>query len=106
MRSPDDLTISAPNRRYCDRDVDQSSVLAHADGVEVLNPLAASGLFQDLTLFVPSVRRQDNRSVPAYHLCSTVPVETLCPRIPRLDNAVCGFSNDGVVGRLDQCAQP
>jgi hypothetical protein len=47
------------------RNVDKASVLAHAQGIEVLNPFATSDSFQDFSLFVPPVGRHDDRHVPA-----------------------------------------
>src|SRR5438105_4836236 len=51
------------------------------------------------------LRRYDDRDVSAYGLLRRVAVHPLCGGVPTRDDAFERLTDDGVVGRLDDCGQ-
>jgi hypothetical protein len=52
LRGADDPPLAVPERRYRERDLDQRAVLAAADGLVVLDALAAPDALEDPGLLV------------------------------------------------------
>src|SRR5437773_6434305 len=72
----------------------------------VLNLLAASQLRQDHGNIVRKLWWRKQGNVFADNLSFGIPVETLSSLIPAGDNTVQRFTQDGIIGRLNNGRQP
>ena len=78
----------SPDRRDGQRNIDQASVLALADGLEVFNPLAAVNLCEDRWLFVETLTRNYDRYRLADRLLGSESEQPLCAAVPAEDHAM------------------
>ena len=93
------------DRRDGERDLDQRAVLAPADRLEVVDPLATPDALEDRRHLVLPPRWRQERDRPADHLGGSVAEEALGGAVPAGDDAVEGLAHDRVVGALDERGQ-
>ncbi len=68
--------------------MNDSPVLADAGSLEMVHPLSASQLVENVCLLVLAVRRQEERDGFTDYLCRAITVDAFCAGIPRQDGAV------------------
>ena len=61
--SADDPAIGIFEGRYCQRDIDQTSVLAATHGIVIVNALTAAHARDDFWLFINAVCRNQDRDL-------------------------------------------
>jgi hypothetical protein len=86
--------------------VDELPALGDADGVEVLDGLAAPDAREDLGLFIQAIRRDEHGDRLADRFGRRMAEELLGSRVPGGDDPLEGRAHDGVVGGLDDRRQP
>ncbi len=101
LRCADDRAAGVADRRDGHRHFHQPSVLAHPDGLEVFDPLAAADLREHDVFFAQAVRRDQHRDRLADSVCGRVAEQALSAAIPRGDDAVQILADNRVVRRLD-----
>jgi len=106
LRRADDLAARPADGRDRERDVDARPVLADADGLVVLDALAADEAREDGRLLVGVVFGDEDGDGPADDLVGRVAEDVLGRAVPARDAAVERLADDGVLGRLDDGLQP
>jgi hypothetical protein len=86
--------------------VDQPPVLAFANGVELLDALAPSNRAQNVVLLGGPVGRDQLQNRAANDFVRRIAEDAFGAHIPRRDEAVEVFADDGVVGRFDDRGEP
>src|SRR4029078_8093735 len=87
-RSTDDFARGILDRRYAERDINQVSILAHTDGLIIINPLTASdALKYNRLLTVAVCRDQDSDRLPD-NLFRRIAEESLGSSVPGHNDAV------------------
>jgi hypothetical protein len=97
LRGSDDRSIGGPDWRYRERDGDAPAVLGDANGVEVIDALAAPQLIQDLLLFGVELGRYDDRDRFANHLARLIAEDACGAAVPREDAAFERLADDRIV---------
>jgi hypothetical protein len=97
----DDLALRVPDRRYRDRDRDPPPVLGDAGGLEMVDALSRADPLDDPGFLVVQFRRDDRGDVLADDLRGQVAENPGGTAVPRLDDAVQGLADDGVIRRFD-----
>ena len=101
LRGADDPPVDVADRRHGQRDRHQRSVLAAADGLEVVEAIAAANAGQRLVFLGLAILRDQPADRRTDHLGGTVAEHPLRRLVPRLDDAVEILADDRVVGGLD-----
>src|SRR5579884_1918865 len=97
----DDRAVLIPYRRNRQRDVEQPAILAPADGLEVVYPLATAELSQNGRLLMHAIFGHEHGHRFAHRLLRRVAEQTLRAFVPGCNDAVQVFAYDGVVGGID-----
>src|SRR5450631_833822 len=97
LRRADHLSLGVPERRYRQRDFNQASILAPADGFKMVDALATSNAFNDRRFFIGPIRGNQDRDRPAEHFFRPVTEEPFCAFVPARDDAVEVLGHNGVV---------
>src|SRR5262249_55572608 len=101
LRGADDPSPRILDRRNTEGDIQERSILAHADGLVVLDPFAAADALENLPLLVPAVGRNDERDRLTDHLAGGIAKETLRAGVPGRHDAIEILARDGIRRRLD-----
>src|ERR1700687_755129 len=101
LGSPDDPALRVPDRRDGQGYVDKGSILASAQGFEVLNPLAPPDLFENDRFFVLAVGRDYESNWADDRLIRAIAEKPLGALVPAEDHAVEVLGQDGVFGGFD-----
>ena len=96
LRSTDDPSRFVEHGRDRKRDVDETAVLAPADGLEVIDPLAAPDARKNLGLLAQPVMRDQDGDGPADDLLGLESEQPLRALIPSRDDPVEILADDGV----------
>src|SRR4051812_1897529 len=97
----DNVSGKISHRGDGERDIDEGTVFALTDGMEVVDALAAAEALDDAGFFVPALTRDDEGDVLADRLIGAVSEHVFRTLIPTADDAVEGLADDGVVGGID-----
>src|SRR5258708_9576584 len=92
-------------RRNCQSNVEQAAVLAHADRLEVVDPLASRESLNNRSFFVAMIRGNNQRDVLANRLFRSVPEQAFCALIPTGDYAIQIFAHNRIVRRFHNGSQ-
>src|SRR6266404_3111439 len=92
-------------RRNCQSNVEQGAVLAHADRLEVVDPLASREPPNNRSFFVTTIKGNNQRDVLANGLFRTVPEQAFCALIPTGDYAIQIFAHNRIVRRFHNGSQ-
>ncbi len=93
-----DAPVRVADRGHGEGDVEQASVLADPDRLEVIDLQAVADATQDPILLVVAVGRDDQRDVPPDRLLRGPAEHALGRLVPRLDHPVDVLAHDRVVG--------
>src|SRR6185369_7049004 len=104
--SADYLAVGAFDRRYGQRDVDTRTVFPHANSLKVFDALTSAQPRQNLRFLIEVIRWNDDGDGLADYFVGGVAEDPFRPLVPTGDDALEGFADDGVIGRLDQRRQP
>ena len=83
----DNFAARVLERRDCQRDVEQTPVLAHAHGLIGSNMVASPNAIEDFRLFVLAIRWNQNADRPAYDLLCFISEQTFRAPVPGLNDA-------------------
>ena len=86
-------------------DVDDGTVLALANGIEMLNPFAATDAGEDLVLFRLTILGDNQRDMASDGFLGAIAEGTFGGLVPAVDDAVGGDADDDVVGGVDDGSQ-
>src|SRR5262249_29618516 len=103
LRSADDIALLILDRRDRQRNLDEASVLAPADGFEVLDAFTPSDATEDFSLLILMIRRDEDGDRLADDLFRHVAEDPFGAFVPALDDAVEVLADDRVIGRFDDC---
>src|ERR1700730_11018743 len=98
------MARSVLDRRNRKGEVEQSSIVAPADSLEMVDSLASSEPLNNLHFFVPSILGNDQGNVLAYGFFARVAEHLLRTLIPAGDGAIQSFTDGGVVGGIPDCS--
>jgi hypothetical protein len=101
LRRADDVAGLVAHRRNRERNVDPATVLPHANGLEVVDPLAGSDAGEDVRFFVLALGRNEDVDRLADQLVGRIAEDPLGRGIAGLDDAVEVFRENRVLGGLD-----
>src|ERR1700674_3642990 len=99
------MARSILDRRNRKGQIDQGSVLTHADSLEMIDALASSEPSNNLRFFVPSILGNDQSDVLAHGLFAGVAEQSFRALVPTRDDAVECLADDGVVGGIHNSSQ-
>ena len=105
FRGPGDFSGLIKDGGNRHRNLDLSSVLADAHSLKMLHTLAPGDAGQYIRFLRDPVRRKKHEHGPADGLGGGVAENFFRARVPTGDDTVEGFSDDGVVRRLDDGGQ-
>ena len=100
------LSRAVVERRDRDREVDPAAVLGDPHRLEMVDPLAAAELREDLVLLGVKLGRDEAQDRRADHLIGPVAEDPGRAGIPRGDPALEVLADDRVVGAFDDRRQP
>ena len=95
--SADDPSIGILERRYRQRNIDQTSVLAATDGIVMINALTAAHALDDFWFFINAICRDQDRDRLADDLFRLIAEQPLGTAIPACDDAVEVLADNRVV---------
>src|SRR5690242_1212897 len=98
--SPDNHTITVPDRRDGQRHIDLTAILSHTYRLEMIDALAASKLCQDLILFMQPFRGKKNGLGLTDDLLRRVAKYTLGAFVPRSNDGLKRLADDRVIGGI------
>src|SRR5215468_11660388 len=98
FRGGDDRSIGGADRRYGQRDGNTAAILGDADGVEVIDALAAPQLVQDLQFLRMQLRGHDDGDRLANHLVRLIAEDARGATVPRKDATFESLADDRVIG--------
>src|SRR5581483_6423493 len=98
FRSTNDAAEAVTHGRHRQRNIEQRAVLAPADGLIVMNPLTRADPGENPRLLVEAIWREQDGDRPTDCLCRGIAEQSLGTIIPRRDDAIYIFGNDGIVG--------
>ena len=101
FRRADDRSCLVGHRRNGQRNINQASVLATPLGFEMIDRLAAADTIENAYFLVPALGRNDDRNRLADNLVGGIAEEALCRFVPRRDDTVEVFADDGVIAGFD-----
>ena len=101
----DDAAVFVPDRRYCQRNIDQAAILAAAYGLVMFDALAAPDTLEDSRLFVSQFGRNEDRDRLTDHLFGGKAEQPLRGGIPADDDAVEIFTDDHFIGGFDDAGE-
>src|SRR5207253_9649333 len=96
----DNFPSRIPHRGNRQRYLNRAAVLAHSNGVKMLNALASSHPIENSGLFVPTIGRDDKRDRLTHSLQCRVTEEPLRAPIPADDGAIQIFANNAILRRV------
>src|SRR5260370_39696602 len=88
LRGADAPARRTSYRRHAERNLDQASILAPANGFIMVDALAAPHALEDAGLLVPALRRNQHRDRLADGLLGRIPEEPLCALVPAPDDPI------------------
>ena len=97
LRRADDRARGVADRRDGQRDRDERAVLAPANGVEVVDALAAPDVRQDHVLFAKAIGRDQHGDRLTDRPRRPCTEQLFCAAVPGGDDAVEILADDGVV---------
>ena len=96
-RSTDDGSVSGPDWRDRDRDIDQRPAFRSAHGLEAFHaPAAPEGFQNSIQLVQPVVGKQKPNGLAPHFICG-IAVQPLCAAVPGQDDALQILADDRVV---------
>ena len=101
LEAPTILPSASFERRYRQRDIDQTSVLAATDGIVMINALPTAHAFDDFWFFINAICRDQDRDWLADDLVRLIAEQPLGTAIPACDDAVEVLADNRVVRRFD-----
>jgi len=102
----DDIAGEIADRGYRDRELQLSPVLGNAHRIEMINPLSALELVDDLDLFVLQSFGDDPEDGLANHFLGSVAKNALGAPIPGDNDAVEVLANDRIIRRRNNGREP
>src|SRR6476659_10250772 len=95
--SADDPAVGIFERRYRERNVDQTSVLAATDSIVMINTLPTAHAFDDFWIFIKAICRYQDRDRLADDLIRLIAKQPLGTAIPASNDAVEVLADNRVV---------
>src|SRR5262245_30881299 len=106
LGGPDNYTRDIAQRRNCQRNVNQSSILATSDSFVVAHVFTQPNALQDRPFLVLAIWRDQNQDRFANNFLGPIAKYAFRALVPALDDAVEVFTYDGVIGRFDNGYEP
>jgi hypothetical protein len=105
FRCSGNATRGILHRLNCQSNVEQAAVLAHADRLEMVDPLASRQSLNNRSFYVTMITGNNGRDVLANRLFRSVPEQAFCALIPTGDYAIQIFAHNRIVRRFHNGGQ-
>src|SRR5215203_2648782 len=97
VRRTDDPSVQALDRRDGHRHIDEASVLGATNRFKVIDFVATSKTRKHVGFLIQSIRREDQRDVPADRLLGRITEYPLGADVPEFDRAIKRLAEDRIV---------
>ena len=97
FRCPNHAAGGIFHRGNCQGNVEEAAILAHADRLEMVDPLASRELLNNRSFFVTTLRRNNQCDVLANRLFRSVAEQPFCALIPTGNDAIQSFAHNRIV---------